>query len=58
MKKKVALITGASSGIGLETAFELLNRGFNVYGGARRVESMRKIEEKGGHIIYLDVTNE
>lgn len=58
MKKKVALITGASSGIGLETAFELLNRGFNVYGGARRVESMRKIEEKGGHVIYLDVTNE
>lgn len=58
MSKKVALITGASSGIGYETAIGLLKLGFTVYGGARRVEQMKSIEEHGGHAVALDVTNE
>jgi short-subunit dehydrogenase len=56
--KKVALITGASSGIG-ESAAELLqNAGFKVYGAARRVEKMKDLESKGISTIALDITND
>lgn len=55
---KVALITGASSGIGLETALSLLKKGFTVYGAARRLSLMKKIEETGGTILYLDLTDD
>lgn len=56
--KEVTLITGASSGIGKETALKLHENGFIVYGAARRTEKMKDIEEKGIHIIALDVTEE
>ena len=55
---KVALITGASSGIGLETSLSLLKKGFTVYGAARRLSLMKKIEENGGTILYLDLTDD
>lgn len=56
--QKVALVTGASSGIG-ESAAELLHKaGFKVYGAARRVDKMKSLEEKGISVISLDVTNE
>ncbi|WP_374947535.1 oxidoreductase [Agreia sp.] len=58
MEKKVALVTGASSGIGGATARELMQRGFVVYGGARRVERMADIQAQGVHTISLDVTDE
>lgn len=56
--KKIALVTGASSGIGMETSLLLLDAGFTVYGAARHLEKMRPIEEKGGHALYLDLTDE
>lgn len=56
--KKVALITGASSGIGFDTAVELQKKGFIIYGAARRVDRLEKLKEKGINIIELDVTNE
>ncbi|MBT8218828.1 MAG: oxidoreductase [Bacteroidia bacterium] len=56
--KKVILITGASSGIGKDSALQLINEGHTVYGAARRVENMRDIEEAGGHAIQMDITNE
>ena len=35
---KVALITGASSGMGKDFALRLIREGYTVYGGARRVQ--------------------
>jgi NAD(P)-dependent dehydrogenase (short-subunit alcohol dehydrogenase family) len=54
----VALVTGASSGIGLASTLALLERGWAVYGGARRVDRMGAISDAGGTTIELDVTDE
>ncbi|MEM1118471.1 MAG: oxidoreductase [Bacteroidota bacterium] len=56
--KNVALVTGASSGIGEATALRLIRDGYTVYGGARRVEKMAGVEAAGGHALRLDVTEE
>ncbi len=58
MSKKVALVTGASSGIGYAAAIDLHNAGFTVYGAARRMDKLKSLEDKGIHIIELDVTSE
>ncbi len=58
MNKKVALITGASSGIGESAAVLLHKAGFKVYGAARSVEKMKSLEEKGISAISLDITDE
>jgi len=42
--KKLAVITGASSGLGLETAAELLRTGeYHVFGAVRDIEKMRSV---------------
>jgi short-subunit dehydrogenase len=58
MSNKVALITGASSGIGYAVALEFQKKGFTVYGAARRIERMSGFQKKGIHTISLDVTND
>ena len=55
---KVALITGASSGIGKETAFALLKGGYTVYAAARRVDQMDDLKSQGAIPIKMDVTVE
>jgi short-subunit dehydrogenase len=56
--KKVVLITGASSGIGKDTAILLAKSGCTVYGAARRLEKMQDIKESGVHLLAMDVTDE
>jgi short-subunit dehydrogenase len=56
--EKVALITGASSGIGKETAKSLMNAGFKVYTAARRVEKMEDLKRLGAYPVKMDVTDE
>jgi NADP-dependent 3-hydroxy acid dehydrogenase YdfG len=41
MNSKIALVTGASSGIGAATALQLKSLGHTVYAAARRVDRMR-----------------
>jgi short-subunit dehydrogenase len=55
---RVALITGASSGIGEATAIDLARRGFIVYGAARRVDRMAGLAGQGVHVIEMDVTDD
>ncbi|MGT2907323.1 oxidoreductase [Streptococcus dentiloxodontae] len=55
---KVILITGASSGIGYQTAEELASQGHIVYGAARRVDAMEPLKAKGVKALRLDITDE
>lgn len=56
--QKVALITGASSGIGFATSIELAKRGYIVFAGARRLEPMAKLrDDYGVKIFKLDVSD-
>ncbi|MDI1255586.1 MAG: oxidoreductase [Flavobacterium sp.] len=56
--KKVALITGASSGMGKSTANILHSQGYTVYGAARRTDEMNDLKTKGIRIIALDLTDD
>ena len=56
--KKVVLITGASSGIGMEAARLFAANGFVVYGAARRMERMEPLKALGIHTLPLDVTDD
>jgi len=56
--KKIILITGASSGMGKETAKNLIQQGHTVYAVARRIDQMQDLQSLGGHPIQMDVTKE
>ncbi len=58
MKQKVILLTGASSGIGYDTATRLARQGHKVYGAARRIDKMQPLKKLGVTPIKMDVTDD
>ena len=54
----IILVTGASSGIGYESAILLAQKGHKVYGAARRMDRMDPLKQYGIVPVSLDVTSE
>ncbi len=52
---KVVLITGASSGMGRAAAILLARKGHDVYAGARRVDRLADLAERGITPVEMDV---
>ncbi|KEO72693.1 oxidoreductase [Anditalea andensis] len=55
---KTVLVTGASAGIGRATALLLVEKGFNVYGAARRIERMDDLKGLGVTPVALDLADD
>lgn len=58
LPEPVALVTGASSGLGLETAALLASSGFKVYGGARSFDASLTPHPRGFTALRLDVCSD
>lgn len=64
MARPVAVVTGASSGIGAATAVALAAAGYDVVIGARRVDKLRDVAQRIGDaggtatVVELDVTDQ
>src|SRR4029450_2978691 len=56
--QEIAIITGASTGIGAATARELARRGFHVLAGVRRGTDADALRDTNLEPIMLDITNE
>lgn len=56
--KKVILISGGSSGIGMQAARLLAGKGHRVYAAARRLDRLEPLREDGIVPLRLDVTDE
>jgi short-subunit dehydrogenase len=53
METKVVLITGASAGIGLSAAVQLMEKGLKVYAASRRGGNSRKAQNGEGELIHV-----
>ena len=56
--RPVAVVTGASSGIGAATAAALGRRGYQIVAGARRIQRVQRVVGDLGMALPLDVTNQ
>jgi NAD(P)-dependent dehydrogenase (short-subunit alcohol dehydrogenase family) len=56
--ERIAVVTGASSGIGAASTRQLARAGFHVVAGARRTDRLEVLaEEVGATTLALDVTD-
>lgn len=55
---KMAVVTGASSGIGLATTQELARRGFHVLAGVRKQQDDDRLASDNVEPVIVDITNE
>lgn len=56
--EKIALVTGASSGIGRALAVELQQRGYRVYATARKTDDLHALTVAGFQALQLDVNDQ
>jgi len=54
-QKQIALVTGASSGMGKETAIRLAEKGFQVIAAARRIDRLTELAEQFQNINPMQV---
>jgi len=54
-QKQTALVTGASSGMGRETAIKLAEKGFQVIAAARRIDRLNELAEQFQNITPMQV---
>jgi short-subunit dehydrogenase len=52
---RTAVVTGASSGIGRETAGRLVQKGFTVIAAARRLDRLEELKSQFGNIVPMQV---
>ncbi|MBC7462657.1 MAG: SDR family NAD(P)-dependent oxidoreductase [Actinobacteria bacterium] len=59
-EKEIAVVTGASSGIGAATARLLAKNGYHVIAAARRIERLRQLVDEDSNIeqFKLDITSQ
>ena len=60
IKNKIAIVTGASSGIGVEFSRRLIEEGATVYGLARSLDRLKKLQQTLGERfipVEMDVTD-
>src|SRR5664279_3373817 len=55
---KIVLITGATTGIGRQTAIHLAKAGYTVYGAGRRENKLKELEAFGIKTLTMDVTED
>ncbi len=56
--KPIALVTGATSGIGKATACRLQARNYVVFAAGRNPHALNELQSRGMQARTLDVTNE
>lgn len=56
--KPIALVTGATGGIGEATAYRLQDRDYEVFATGRNPEALDVLRSRGLHVRHLDVTDE
>lgn len=56
--QRVALVTGASSGIGAAAVLRLLKYRYTVFAAARRLDRMAALEKAGARLVSLDLTDD
>jgi NAD(P)-dependent dehydrogenase (short-subunit alcohol dehydrogenase family) len=55
---KVAVVTGASAGIGEATVKRLIEQGYTTYAAARRLDRMSVLEKLGAILLPIDLTDD